>query len=914
MSKISKNRRDALDQFGISTGENINFVVESSLCHGCGACEAVCPTKAISMEYDDKQGILLPAVSEPDCTQCGDCVKVCSGFELDLNDRPCQEDDLKNHDLIGPHKNIYRSYTLDNRRRELSTSGGMATEIVANLLETEMVDAAILVKMNQEEPLRAEGYIAESVDEIEPSHKSKYCPVALNAITRDLIFPKGAECSKKYVFVGLPHHVHGLRLSQELHPELKYKIPFVVSLFTAHTPSQKATEFLLYKKGIPAEDVSSLEYRGGGNPGRMKITKMDGTNVYVPHLDRIYSGHVFPLFFYPIREWLYFDKISEWSDFSCGDNWMGGHKDQLGASTVITRSKKADQVILDMRSKGKIYALEMSTEQLIRDQGLTKKLDVSSRLTVWKMLGRKIPHYTRAFVGKGRADIRTIRFALFVLLTSRKMSFGALDLVITADYYFRALPMRRLRELKGNLKKVLSMLKISKSKKWPQKENKKFILIGGYGHDDIGDEAMPHAVRLNLRDRFGETTEINMFSVDPFSTESRHNEKSQQDFNFISCGRSASWKVRAGTKAFLIFLLLGAALERFGLRLALWPTARAAIDEIISADAIINVGGGNLNSIMPEELYKKCTTYLVAYILRRPVFLTGQTIGPFNGLADRVYARLCLNTVDVITLRDMDTSQTRLRKLGVTKKPIIFDSADDAITLSGNSDNRALEILEQETSLSAVELEAKPLVILNMKASLRQFKGYKRDGSLENEISLMSVLADRLVSSFDINIVFVGTDFSHNADDREIHERVINCMRRKDRVFSVDGLYEDQDLIALVRQAALVIGGRYHFNVFAASQNTPFIGFASGLYQMTKLQGLASLVGIKDTFMPYDMESAVIDDVWPQIERVYKNRIEIKEEMRASVVEMKRRSRKIYDYISDTVERGRRSDIRHYTD
>ena len=76
--------------------------------------------------------------------------------------------------------------------------------------------------------------------------------------------------------------------------------------------------------------------------------------------------------------------------------------------------------------------------------------------------------------------------------------------------------------------------------------------------------------------------------------------------------------------------LIGAAAERRGWRVRLWPTARAVLDELVSADLLFNVGGGNLNSIMPRELYKKCTTHLAARIMRKPVILSGQTIGPLT--------------------------------------------------------------------------------------------------------------------------------------------------------------------------------------------------------------------------------------------------------------------------------------------
>ena len=310
-------------EFGFEIGSNILFVVEHNLCHGCGTCEAVCHSDAIKMEFEARRGIYLPNLIDTLCDDCGACVHSCPGFALDLaNDWsdtltsvPRLEDEY-----IGDFISILRAYSNDAKRRENAASGGVVSEIVSYLMDTDLVEGAILTRHQPSAPLNAESFIAYNAKEIEQSQKSKYCPSPLNTILKDLIRDPNKGT---YVYVGLPGQVHGLRLLQRMYPHLVESIPYVISLFTAHVPSQLATDSILYSRDVKASSVRKIEYRGGGNPGRMRIVLDNEVEVLVPHLSRIYYGCNFAYYFYPVREWLYFDKMSRWADASCGDQLDG---------------------------------------------------------------------------------------------------------------------------------------------------------------------------------------------------------------------------------------------------------------------------------------------------------------------------------------------------------------------------------------------------------------------------------------------------------------------------------------------------------------------------------------------------------------------------------------------------------------
>ena len=289
-------------QIGFRIGQNVAFVTENNLCTGCGTCDAACPENAIAM-LPTKIGTIEPEVNRAKCTDCKLCVQVCPGFELDLTKPLVSQAALPEHRLVGRYKALYRSHTTDAEIRDRAASGGTVTQTILHMLQEGLVDGAIVVRMSDRIKFSAEGYIARNEEELKASQKSKYCPTPLNSILKQFIYGRTDE---RFVFVGLPSHVHGLRLLQRTFPTLEHTIPYVISTFTAHIPTIRATEFILRANIIDPSQVAETRVPRRRCTGTYASRMDDGSERFVPHLDWTYSGHAIPNFFYTPREWMYF--------------------------------------------------------------------------------------------------------------------------------------------------------------------------------------------------------------------------------------------------------------------------------------------------------------------------------------------------------------------------------------------------------------------------------------------------------------------------------------------------------------------------------------------------------------------------------------------------------------------------------
>ena len=231
--------------------------------------------------------------------------------------------------------------------------------------------------------------------------------------------------------------------------------------------------------------------------------------------------------------------------------------------------------------------------------------------------------------------------------------------------------------------------------------------------------------------------EIVMLSPNPTYTTEYHKERSIHDINAYL--NRQSWIIsklisrRIGIVGKIVnrvyprrlvyfsrwlYFLVVAKCHSHKISLPLNKMAKEILNELATADLLFNNGGGNINTLLSGELHKQTLTILATSILKIPVILSGQTIGPITKKIHAFVVKVALNKVDTITLRDRGISSQRLREIGVDK-PLIKDTADDAIGLPFLQSSEVNKLISENGGDGWQNLPAKIIAVMNMNGYLK---------------------------------------------------------------------------------------------------------------------------------------------------------------------------------------------------
>jgi len=234
---------------------------------------------------------------------------------------------------------------------------------------------------------------------------------------------------------------------------------------------------------------------------------------------------------------------------------------------------------------------------------------------------------------------------------------------------------------------------------------------------------------------------------------------------------------------------------------------------------------------MRNELYGKGLTCWICNILKKPIILSGQTIGPLTNFIDKKFASFVLNKVNLITLREKK-SQKILKNIDVTF-PIIKVTADDAMTLPDVSQKKIDKILKNEKIN-----KHRPFVIMN---TLNYTAVPRQD--LEKSKKTLSEVADYLIEKLHAQVVFIPMQHGKGYEDAAAHSDIIELIKNKDKAKVITNRYNGRISKKIIAQADLAIGARYHFIVFSTSSAVPSVGLFFDEYYSMKIRGILELMG-----------------------------------------------------------------------
>jgi coenzyme F420-reducing hydrogenase beta subunit len=350
----------------------IEQVVNNDLCIGCGICVYECPSNALEMKLNETGFLVANQIN--DCDSENSCLKVCP-FD------PIKEEGVKNEDTlaefflndavnkndkVGRYNNIYTGYS--NEFRKTSSSGGMATFILKELLNRGLVDHVFSVKESKNGETHYEYQVASSDKQLLMSSKTRYYPVTLATV-----LPELEKLEGKVAIVGVACFLKGIRLLQSEHDILKEKITFLVGIICGGIKSSFFTEYLSNKAGASIGGYSKPEFRVKDiNSSALDYSFQCSlkSNNDIRKLKMNSLGDMWGTGLFKSNACDFCDDVTtELADISLGDAWLEPFmKDGKGTNVIVTRSRIADLIIQEGIKTGDLQIEPLSLDKFIASQ------------------------------------------------------------------------------------------------------------------------------------------------------------------------------------------------------------------------------------------------------------------------------------------------------------------------------------------------------------------------------------------------------------------------------------------------------------------------------------------------------------------------------------------------------------------
>ena len=262
---------------------------------------------------------------------------------------------------LGRLQSCFVGHVAEAGYRENGSSGGMVNWVAAELLRTGQVDAVahVVPTQGQEDGRLFTFRLSRSVDELFEGGKSRYYPVELSGIFREIRQTPG-----RYAIVGIPCFIKAVHLARRAEPILAERITHTLGLFCGHMKSARFVESFAWQLGTTMERVRAVDYRikDAGRPAnwyRAHLTLTDGSTTSEDwwHLaDGDWGAGYFQS---SACDWCD-DVVAETADISFGDAWVEPYSsDGRGTNVVVVRSAAVASMLRSAITDGRLSLREV---------------------------------------------------------------------------------------------------------------------------------------------------------------------------------------------------------------------------------------------------------------------------------------------------------------------------------------------------------------------------------------------------------------------------------------------------------------------------------------------------------------------------------------------------------------------------
>lgn len=275
------------------------------------------------------------------------------------------------------------------------------------------------------------------------------------------------------------------------------------------------------------------------------------------------------------------------------------------------------------------------------------------------------------------------------------------------------------------------------------------------------------------------------------------------------------------------------------------PTAGELPALLRTADAVHLYGGGCLNSLWPDAAcWPFCYLLQAAHAAGKPVYVTGQGLGPLHSEEDRALVRSALHGARLVTIREAGDANPLLTSLfGPAQQP--RPDGDDAVSLAPCTPERAEAILAQE-----VPPTPRPLLAVH-------YRHIEYVGVADAELLALARLLDRLIAELNLHVVFIPMQYAEGNDDGVGAFRLWRHLQLRHHATVLAGPLTASETRGVVGRCAAAIGFSYHFALFALAEGLPTVGLYQSEYYRLKMLGLFRQFAAEEWAVPVAEQARV---------------------------------------------------------
>lgn len=381
----------------------VGRVVAAGACSGCGLCARLDAGLTMTL---DAAGFARPVRTGPstaDAAAVDAFTRACPGRTV----RAARPDGVGRHPLLGPVAGCWEACASDPEARRRGSSGGVLTALTTWLVEQGEAVRGVGAARDPGEPRRTVPVTIRSRADALEAAGSRYAPVSVCA------HPDAADPSS--VTTGKPCEAAALRALADGGPA-----PLLLSFFCAGTPSARATDAVLERLGVRADEpLTALWYRGRGWPGSFTARRPDGSQVatsYHESWGEVLGRDV---------QWRCKtcpDGVGESADVVAGDLWRTDARgypvftESDGWSALVARTPRGRDVVERAVAAGVLTVRPVAPDDVMAVQPLqtTRRRTLAGRLAGARLAGARSPRYRgfgllRLALGDVRATLRTAR-------------------------------------------------------------------------------------------------------------------------------------------------------------------------------------------------------------------------------------------------------------------------------------------------------------------------------------------------------------------------------------------------------------------------------------------------------------------------------------------------------------------------